>query len=168
MRRAAVALLPGLFSTPTLLVLHHVRDGQAINLPISTQTGTQAAPTPLVSAGSWTIEPGSTRSTLHADHEVKLYAEDRNGAALLCEISVRYFPVDGAYIPYYRLNERMYFVRKDGHWVPITLVDGLPSLVTFTPTGFANAAGYYPEITMSKSTGPITVAGWKVARLPTP
>ncbi|MDA8389796.1 MAG: hypothetical protein M0Z76_03530 [Gammaproteobacteria bacterium] len=162
------ALLPGLFGMPSLLVLHHVHDGHAINVAVAAEAGQFPAPTPYATATSWTIEPGALRHAPQPDIEVKLYAVKRAGAALLCEISVRYFPVPGGYAPYYRLNEQLYFAHKNGRWIPLTVIDGLPSMVTFTPVGFANAAGYYRELTISKTTGPISLAGWAVTALPPP
>ncbi|MDA8360594.1 MAG: hypothetical protein M0Z44_01125 [Gammaproteobacteria bacterium] len=162
------ALLPGLFGTPSLLVLNHVHDGQTITLSVPAQPGEYPAPTPYVGATNWTIEPGAPRSSPQPDMEVKLYAVRRTGAALLCEVGVRYFPVNGGYVPYYRLNEQLYFAHKNGHWLPITVIDGLPSMVTFTPVGFANAAGYYQGMTISQTTGPIRLAGFAVTSLPPP
>ncbi len=164
------ALLPGFLglfgNTPALLVFHHVHDGQAINLPVPATAGQYPAPTPYVGASSWTIEPGADRSAPQPDTEVKVFAEERNGASLLCEIGVRYFPENGRYVPYYRLHEQLYFTQKNGHWLPLTLIDGLPSMVTFTPVGFANAAGYYASLTITKTTGTITPIGWWVATKP--
>lgn len=145
------------------MVLQHVHDGQPIAWAVPAASGQYSAPVTGLTVSGWTIAPGNPISGPEPpDRTVQLIAAGRVGPRLLCQIAVRYFALDGQWQPYYRMDEQMYFAQKNGHWVPLTLIDGLPSMVTYTPIGFANAAGYYTALHITLTTGPITLSGWTV------
>jgi len=159
--------LPNLWSAPTLLVLQHQYGGQMISWTIPAQPGQYAAPTTGLAMPGWTISPGAPISgTRPPDWVVRFYTQGRIKPKLLCLVDVRYFPAGNDWQPYYRLDEEMFFAHKGGRWVPLTLTGGLPSLITYTPVGFANAAGYYRALNFSQTTGPITLIGWNVDQAP--
>ena len=167
--RGAVGLLgflPNLWSsTPTLLVLHHVHEGQNLNWTVTAQSGTYQAPVTGLTVSGWTVTPGGPVSGAQPpDRIVRFYVAGRVKPKLLCLVDVRYFPQGNAWVPYYRMDEHMYFTRRGDRWMPLTLMNGVPALVTATPIGFANAAGYYQGFSFAQTTGPIALTGWTVAR----
>ncbi len=167
--RGAVGLLgfvPNLLSSPpTLLVLQHTHQGQNLAWTVVAQSGQYAAPVAGLTVSGWTVTPGSPVSGAQPpDRVVQFYVAGRVQPKLLCLVDVRYFAQGGVWVPYYRMDEHMYFVRRGDRWVPLTLLNGVPALVTATPIGFANAAGYYQGFSFAQTTGPITLTGWTVAR----
>ncbi len=166
--RQATGLLwffPGLWQTPALLVLQHVHNGQNIDWTVAAQSGQYTAPVQGLTVSGWTIAPGATVSGAEPpDRVVKFYVQGRIKPKLLCLVDVRYFPLGNRWQPYYRMDEEMFFTHKDGRWLPLTLMNGVPALVTYTPIGFANASGYYRALSFARTTGPITLAGWDVVR----
>ena len=128
-------------------------------------SGPPAAPVTGLTVSGWTVTPGGPVSGAQPpDRIVRFYVAGRVKPKLLCLVDVRYFPQGSAWVPYYRMDERMYFTRRGHQWVPLTFLNGVPALVTATPLGFANAAGYYRGFSFSRTTGPITLAGWTVVR----
>lgn len=161
-----LGFLPNLWSsTPPLLLLQHVHQGQQLNWAVAAHSGQYQAPVAGLTVSSWTVVPGTpVGGAQPPDRVVRFYVAGRVKPKLLCLVDVRYFQQGRAWVPYYRMDERMYFTRRGNRWVPLTLLNGVPALVTATPLGFANAAGYYRGFSFSRTTGPITLAGWTVAR----
>ena len=161
-----LGFLPNLWSsTPSLLVLQHVYQGQGLSWTVPAQSGTYQAPVTGLTVSDWTVTPGTPVSGPQPpDRVVRFYVAGRVKPKLLCLVDVRYFPQGNAWVPYYRMDEHMYFTRRGHRWVPLTLLNGVPALVTATPLGFANAAGYYQGFSFAQTTGPITLTGWTVAR----
>lgn len=159
--------LPNFWQAPALLVLQHTHEGQNINWAVPARSGQYASPTQGLSVSGWTIEPGAALSGGEPpDRIVRFYVPGRVKPRLLCMVSVRYFPLHNEWVPYYRIDEEMFFSHKGGRWLPLTLMNGVPALITYTPIGFANAAGYYEGLSFSQTTGPITLVGWTVMRAP--
>ncbi|MHB8252723.1 MAG: hypothetical protein ACYDEV_03290 [Acidiferrobacter sp.] len=157
--------LPGLWQTPALLVLEHVHNGQNIDWTIPAQSGQYTAPVSGLTVSGWTIAPGATVSGPEPPNRiVRFLVAGRVKPKLLCLVDVRYFALGNRWQPYYRMDEEMFFTHKGGRWMPLTLMDGVPALVTYTPIGFANPAGYYRGLSFSQTTGPITLIGWNVER----
>lgn len=158
-------LLPGLWQTPSLLVLQHTYEGQALHWAVPAQSGQYAAPITGLTVSTWTVAPGTAVSGAEPpDRVVRFYVAGRVKPKLLCLVDVRYFPEGNSWVPYYRMDEQMYFTRKGHEWMPLTFMNGVPALVTYTPIGFANASGYYRSFSFARTTGPITLAGWTITR----
>lgn len=172
---AGFSLIIPLFSgPPSLLVLSHHHDGQLFTWTIPSQFGTYAAPVAGLTVSGWTVEGGTVvNGSLPANRVVRFYAQGRTGPKLLCLIDVRYFATSQGWQPYYKMDEEMFFTHQNGRWIPLNIVNGIPSIITYTPIGFANAAGYYPGLHFFQTTAPITLTGWQVSHaetsaLPTP
>ncbi len=161
-----LGFLPNLWSSvPPLLVLEHTYQGQNISWTVPAQSGQYQAPVAGLTVSAWTVTPGAPVSGPQPpDRVVRFYVAGRLKPKLLCLVDVRYFPQNGAWEPYYRMDEHMYFAHRGHRWVPLTFMNGVPALVTATPIGFANASGYYQGFSFSRTTGPITLVGWTVTR----
>ncbi len=140
--------------------------GQTLRWSVAAHSGTTPAPAQTLAVPAWTIRQGSPVSGRQPPQRVvRFYAPGRVKPKLLCLVDVRYFRDGRRWRPYYRMDEQMFFTKRAGRWVPLALMHGVPSLISATPTGFANAAGYVRGLTFSQTTGPITLVGWQVARV---
>ena len=101
-----LGFLPNLWSsTPTLLVLQHVYQGQDLNWTVAAQSGIYQAPVAGLTVSAWTVTPGNPVSGPQPpDRVVRFYVAGRVKPKLLCLVDVRYFPQGNAWVPYYLMD----------------------------------------------------------------
>ncbi|MHB1951932.1 MAG: hypothetical protein ACYCQK_10730 [Acidiferrobacteraceae bacterium] len=171
-------LRPALLAAALLLCAHAALANVLLALapvrvqgsPVAVEDGAGLVASPIagVAAPSWSLVPGDTlsRSTAPAPRRVDLYQKTAGKLKLVAVIKVRYFADrHGDWVPYFRMSEQLYFVPTGNGWKPLALVGGVPSMVSATSQALPNAEGYYPSLTFSSTTGPITIDAWAVYRI---
>lgn len=155
--------------SPVLARLEYSQDGEIKTAPI--RLAGRPAPFPARSHAqpSWRLRPGATLDGDQppAERQIELYYFAGTGAVeALCVVHVRYFPAKGGggWVPAYRLDETP-LVRRDpatGRFVPLLMLQGAPAMVQLLGSTLPNAEGYYPQLEIALSTGPVAIDSWTV------
>jgi hypothetical protein len=149
-----------------LLVLEHAEKGKKISTEIKNEIGTFPSPYQNNSQASWTIRQGEAVPAKSAPLARQIDFYQRNGREyeLVCTVELKYFQdKKNLWLPRYRINQEMLFVRDGNTWRPLTTVEGIPSLIQQTSTQFPNMEGYYSTLDFGLTTGSIAIDAWKVA-----
>jgi hypothetical protein len=148
---------------PALLYLEQM-GGQRLRLLVETKTGETTSPTRGKGFDKWALQPGATLdpSVQPRDVTVELYRGEAGERVLLCSIIVRYYrDANGAWVPYYRLDQEALVKRTaDGRWQPVTTGGG--TLIVITSNTLPNAEGFYPSLEFIPSSDLLQIDSWIV------
>lgn len=151
---------------PVLILLEHVENGRAVQTKIELKAGVVVSPDKAKPFDRWILRPGDAlRSNVRPnDRVVQFYRITGGENQLLFMVNVRYYPgADGAWIPQFQLNEEPLVVRgPDGRWKPLTVIQGVPSLIVQTGSALPNAEGFKNSIELGFTTGPTPIDAWLV------
>jgi hypothetical protein len=154
-----------------LLVLEYAEKGKKVSTEIKNEIGTFFSPYQNKSQVSWTIKQGEAVQAKSAPVARQIDFYQRNGREyeLVCTVELKYFEdKKNLWLPRYRINQEMFFVRDGDKWKPLNTVEGIPSLIQHTSTQFPNMEGYYSSFDFGLTTGPIAIDAWKVAVMVSP
>jgi len=160
------SLNPFATSTPVLMVLAHAEAGKLVETKIENKSGETASPDKNKPQEQWVIRAGDTikSDTRPAERAVKFYQGTSSEGTLLFMVKVRYYPDEkGGWVPRYQLDEQPLVVRRNGRWVPLTNIQGVPSLIVQTGSILPNAEGYFTSLQLGFTTGPISIDAWVVS-----
>ncbi len=152
-----------------LLLLEHAEKGKRVSTEIKNKLGTFQSSYKDKAIG-WTIRQGEPvqAKTAPSARQIDFYQLNGRDYELLCTVEVKYFPEkSGRWLPRYRINQEMLFVKEGDKWRPLKMIDGIASLIQYTSNQFPNIEGYYPTLDFGLTTGAITIDAWKVAPLTT-
>jgi hypothetical protein len=113
----------------------------------------------------WALLPGDAlkTNTPPSDRELVLYATGDAGPALLCIVSVHYYPAgNNQYQPQYRIQDRMTVTRVNGHWNTIPLGTGNPELTELPESPLPNPDGYRDRLAFGLPNASLAIAGWEI------
>jgi hypothetical protein len=175
-RSAAIALMtlllgfapPGLQAAkaPVLMLLEHVENGKAIQTEIELKGGVVESKNKGKPRDKWVIRAGdAVRSEIRpADRGVNFYKLGLGETTLLFIVKARYYQnQDGKWVPHFQLNEEPLVMRgPDGKWKPLTMIQGVPSLIMQTGSALPNAEGYAASLELGFTTGALPIDAWLV------
>ncbi len=173
-RPAAIALMtlllgiaPALHAANTvLMLLEHSEDGQAVQTGIEVKSGVVESKDKGKPREKWIIRAGEAVSseTRPGDRVVNFYKTTGGESILLFIVKARYFQRDdGKWAPQFQLNEEPLVMRgPDGKWKPLTVIQGVPSLIVQTGTALPNAEGYVASLELGFNTGSMPIDAWLV------
>jgi len=95
---------------------------------------------------------------------VNFYKLGLGESTLLFIVRVRYYQnQDGKWVSHFQLNEEPLVMRgADGKWQPLTIIQGVPSLIMQTGTALPNAEGYAASLELGFTTGAMPIDAWLV------
>ncbi|MFQ5995401.1 MAG: hypothetical protein ACE5K1_09925 [Acidiferrobacterales bacterium] len=162
----AVLMVPAATAeAPVIMVLEHLRDGERMQTEIEAIPDVVVNPHGGKGQPKWAILPGwAIDSPVRpGDRFVHLFRQiglDRNH---LCTINIRYFKdKQGLWIPHFQLNQEPLLVRKNGRWVPLQVIKGIPTLIVLTHSTLPNAEGYFPSLEFGLTNGLTQIDFWVV------
>ena len=175
-RSAAIALMtlllgfapPGLQAAkaPVLMLLEHTEAGKAIQTEIELKGGVVESKNKGKPRDKWVIRAGdAVRSEIRpADRGVNFYKLGLGETTLLFIVKARYYQnQDGKWVPHFQLNEEPLVMRgPDGKWKPLTMIQGVPSLIMQTGSALPNAEGYAASLELGFTTGALPIDAWLV------
>ncbi len=158
---------PGLHAAPTvLMLLEHTEDGKAVQTKVEVKSGVVESKDRGKPRDKWIIRPGEAVSseTRPGDRAVNFYKITNRESTLLFIVKARYFQrEDGKWVPHYQLNEEPLVQRgADGRWKPLTVIQGVPSLIVQTGTALPNAEGYVAALELGFTIGAMSIDAWLV------
>jgi hypothetical protein len=174
LRRVALALTifllgfaPGVHAANTvLMLLEHVADGKAVQTKIEVKSGVVESKDKGKPRDKWIIRAGDavTSGTRPGERAVNFYKITGGENTLLFMVKVRYFQRDdGQWVPRFQLNEEPLVMRgKDGKWKPLTVIQGVPSLIVQSGSALPNAEGYAASLELGFTTGMMPIDAWVV------
>lgn len=175
MRRLALALTvfllgfaPGLQAAkpPALMLLEHVADGKLVQTRIEMKSGVVEAKQKGIQRDRWRIRAGDALSSpvRPGERAVNFYKSMGGGNTLLFIVKARYYQRgDGKWSPRFQLNEEPLVMRgPDGKWKPLTVIQGVPSLIVQTGSALPNAEGYMASLEFGFTTGGMSIDAWAV------
>jgi len=154
-----------------LLVLEHVEQGKRISTEIKNEIGSFPSPYQNKSQISWTIKQGEAVRAKSAPlaRQIDFYRLNGREYELVCTVELKYFEEKkNVWSPHYRINQEMIFAKEGDRWVPLNMVEGIPSLIQFSSNQFPNIEGYYSTFDFGLITSPIAIDAWKVAVMTSP
>ena len=162
-----LAFAPGLqAANPVLMLLEHTEDGKAVQTKIEMKSGVVESKDKGKPREKWIVRAGDavTSDTRPGDRAVKFYKTTGGESTLLFIVKARYFQRDdGKWAPHFQLNEEPLVMRgPDGKWKPLTVIQGVPSLIVQTGTALPNAEGYTASLELGFTTGPMPIDAWVV------
>jgi hypothetical protein len=173
-RPAAISLMilllgftPGVSAAASvLMLLQHVEDGKTIQTEIEVKGGLVESKDKGKPRDKWIIRAGDAvkSDTRPSDRVVNFYKLGLGESALMFIVKVRYFENrDGKWVPHFQLNEEPLMMRgMDGRWKPLTVIQGVPSLIVQTGTALPNAEGYTASLELGFTTGALPIDAWLV------
>jgi len=174
-RPAAVALMtlllgiaPGLQAAkaPVLLLLEHAEAGKAVQTKIEIKGGLVQSKDKGKARDRWAIRAGDAISsdTRPGDRAVSFYKLGLGESTQLFVVKARYYQIpNGKWVPQFQLIEEPLVMRgPDGGWQPLTVIQGVPSLIMQTGTALPNAEGYAASLELGFTTGPLPIDAWIV------
>ena len=158
---------PGLQAANTvLMLLEHVEDGKAVQTKIEVKNGVVQSKAPGQSRDKWIVRAGdAVKSESRPDERaVHFYKITGGESTLLFVIRARYFQRDdGKWAPHFQLNEEPLVMRdKNGRWKPLSVIQGVPSLIVQTGSALPNAEGYMAALELGFTTGGMPIDAWVV------
>lgn len=151
---------------PVLMLLEHAEAGKAIQTKIELKAGVVESKHKGKPRDKWIIRAGDAiKSKIRpADRAVKFYKLGLGETTLLFIIRARYYQKpDDKWVPHFQLNEEPLVMRgADGKWKPLTVIQGVPSLIMQTGTALPNAEGYSASLELGFTTGAMPIDAWLV------
>ncbi len=173
-RPATIALMtlllgfaPGVPAANTvLMLLEHTEDGKAVQTKIEVKSGVVESKDKGKPREKWTLRTGEAISSdaRPGERAVNFYKTTGGKNALLFIVKARYFRrEDGKWAPQFQLNEEPLVMRgKDGKWKPLTVIQGVPSLIVQSGSALPNAEGYAASLVLGFTTGGMPIDAWAV------
>jgi len=152
-------------NTPVLLVLEHTQAGTTIQTKVEVKAGLIPSPDKDKPQIKWIMRAGDAlkSQTQPGDRAVNFYMRNGNQLIPLLIVKVRYFlNSEGRWISQFQLNEEPLVARQGNRWVPLTTIQGLPSLIVQTGTALPNAQGYSAYLEFGFTSGAIPIDAWMV------
>ncbi|MHB1141993.1 MAG: hypothetical protein ACYC1T_09565 [Sulfuricaulis sp.] len=176
MRRLAIALTifllgfaPALQAAkpPVLMLLEHVADdGKTVQTKIEMKSGVVESKDKGKPRDKWIIRGGDavTSGTRPGERAVSFYKTTGGENTLLFIVKARYFRRDdGKWAPRFQLNEEPLVMRgPDGKWKPLSVIQGVPSLIVQGGSALPNAEGYATALELGFTTGGMPIDAWVV------
>ena len=158
---------PGAYAADSvLLMLEHTEDAKAVQTNIEVKSGVVESKDKGKPREKWIIRAGEAiqSETRPGDRAVNFYKITGRESTLLFIVKARYFQRDdGKWVPQFQLNEEPLVMRgPDGRWKPLTVIQGVPSLMVQTGTVLPNAEGYVASLELGFTTGPTSIDAWIV------
>jgi hypothetical protein len=158
---------PGLHAANTvLMLLEHTEDGKAVQTKIEVKSGAVESKDKGKLREKWIIRAGEIVSseTRPGNRTVNFYKATDRESTLLFVVKARYFQNnDGKWVPQFQLNEEPLVMRgPDGRWKPLTVIQGVPSLIVQSGTALPNAEGYVASLELGFTTGAMPIDAWLV------
>lgn len=162
-----LAFAPGARAADTvLMLLEHVADGKAVQTKIEIKSGVVESKDKGQPRDKWIARAGDAiqSETRPGDRAVNFYKITGGENTLLFVVKVRYFQrEDSKWAPQFQLNEEPLVMRgADGKWKPLTVIQGVPSLIVQTGTALPNAEGYVASLELGFTTGGMPIDAWVV------
>lgn len=175
LRPATLALMtlllgfaPGLHAAkpPVLMLLEYIQDGKVVQTKIELKSGVVESKDKGKPRDKWLIRAGDAikSDTRPGERAVNFYKTSGGESTLLFIVKARYFQNnDGKWVPQFQLNEEPLVMRgADGKWKPLTVIQGVPSLIVQTGTALPNAEGYVASLELGFTTGGMPIDAWVV------
>lgn len=142
-----------------------IADGAAADTAraLAWTNGIVVAKNALPAASAWVLRPGDAVDgpARPQSARITLYGEETpQGREVLCAALVKYFPRDGGWQPYFRLDDEMLFVRQKDWVVPF--VNSEPKIALGMGDLMPNIEGYYPFLRFTGVERPIAIEAWSV------
>ena len=158
---------PGLQAANTvLMLLEHTEEGKAVQTEIEVKSGVVESKDKGKLREKWTIRVGETISseTRPGERAVNFYKTTGGGNTLLFIVKARYYQNNnGKWAPQFQLNEEPLVMRgPNGKWKPLTVIQGVPSLIVQTGAALPNAEGYVASLELGLTTGAMPIDAWLV------
>jgi hypothetical protein len=151
---------------PVLMLLEHAEAGKAIQTKIELKAGVVESKNKGKPRDKWIIRAGDAfKSEIRpANRIVNFYKLGLGESTLLFIVRARYYQNQGGkWVPHFQLNEEPLVMRgPDGKWQPLTLIQGVPSLIMQTGTALPNAEGYAASLELGFTTGAMPIDAWLV------
>jgi hypothetical protein len=168
----AIALLgfaPGTHAAKpiVLMLLEHIADdGKTVQTKIEMKSGVVQSKDKGRARGKWIIRAGDalTSAVRPGDRAASFYQTTGGGNTLLFVVQTRYFQRDdGKWVPRFQLNEEPLVMRgPDGKWKPLSVIQGVPSLIVQSGSALPNAEGYAASLELGFTTGGMPIDAWAV------
>ena len=151
---------------PVLMLLEHTEAGKAVQAKIEVKSGMVPSKDKGTPREKWIIRAGDAigSETRPGDRTVSFYQVTGGGNTLLFIVMSRYYRNDdGTWTPRFQLNEEPLVMRgPDGQWVPLTVIQGVPSLIVQSGTALPNAEGYADSLELGFTVGSMPIDAWVV------
>ncbi|BAV35001.1 hypothetical protein SCL_2724 [Sulfuricaulis limicola] len=151
---------------PVLMLLEYVADGKAEQTKIELKSGMVESKDKGKPRDKWIIRAGDavTSETRPGERAVNFYKTTGGENTLLFIVKARYFQRDdGKWAPQFQLNEEPLVMRgPDGKWKPLTVIQGVPSLIVQSGSALPNAEGYAASLELGFTTGSMPIDAWLV------
>ena len=162
-----LAFAPGASAaTAVLMLLEHVEAGKPVQTKIELKSGVVASKHKGMPRDKWVIRPGDAvkSDTRPGDRAVSFFKTTGGENTLLFIVKARYFQRDdGRWIPQFQLNEEPLVMRgADGRWKPLTVIQGVPSLIVQSGSALPNAEGYASSLELGFTVGAMPIDAWVV------
>lgn len=162
-----LAFAPGLHAADTVLMfLEHTEDGKAVQSKIEVKSGVVESKDKGKPRDKWIIRAGDAiKSEIRpGERAVNFYKTTGGENTLLFIVKARYYQNnDGTWVPQFQLNEEPLVIRgKDGKWKPLSVIQGVPSLIVQSGSALPNAEGYVASLELGFTTGGMPIDAWFV------
>jgi hypothetical protein len=162
-----LAFAPGVSAaTAVLMLLEHVEGGKAVQTKIELKSGVVESKNKGKPRDKWSIRPGDAvkSDTRPGDRAVSFFKTTGGENTLLFIVKARYFQRDdGKWVPQFQLNEEPLVMRgSDGRWKPLTVIQGVPSLIVQSGSALPNAEGYTATLELGFTVGTLPIDAWRV------
>lgn len=162
-----LAFAPGLHAANTvLMLLEHTEGGKTVQTEVEVKSGVVKSKDQGKPREKWIIRAGEAVSseTRPGERAVNFYKITGGENTLLFIVKARYYQnSDSKWVPQFQLNEEPLVMRgPDGGWKPLTVVQGVPSLIVQTGTALPNAEGYSASLEFGFTTGATSIDAWVV------
>ncbi|GAB4512929.1 MAG: hypothetical protein Tsb0026_17160 [Sulfuricaulis sp.] len=162
-----LAFAPNLHAANTvLMLLEHTENDKAVQTKIEVKSGVVESKDKGKPHDKWTLRAGDavTSGTRPGDRAVNFYKTTGGENTLLFVVKARYFQrEDGKWAPRFQLNEEPLVMRgPDGKWKPLTVIQGVPSLIVQSGSALPNAEGYAASLELGFTTGGMPIDAWVV------
>lgn len=152
---------------PVLMLLEHVADdGKTVQTKIEMKSGVVQSKDKDKSREKWIIRSGDalTSAVRPGDRAASFYQTTGGGNTQLFVVQARYFQRDdGKWVPRFQLNEEPLVMRgRDGKWKPLTVIQGVPSLIVQSGSALPNAEGYAASLELGFTVGAMSIDAWLV------
>lgn len=149
-----------------LMLLEHVADGKAVQTRIEVKSGVVESKDKGKPRDKWIIRAGDavTSEARPGERAVNFYKTTGGENTLLFMVKARYYQRDdGKWVPRFQLNEEPLVMRgPDGKWKPLTVIQGVPSLIVQSGAALPNAEGYAASLELGFTTGTMPIDAWLV------
>jgi hypothetical protein len=174
-RPATIALMtlllgfaPGVPAANTVLMLleHVADDGKAVQTKIELKSGVVESKDKGKPRDKWIVRAGEAvkSETRPGERAVNFYKTAGGENTLLFIVKARYYQRDdGKWVPQFQLNEEPLMMRgPDGRWKPLTVIQGVPSLIVQSGSALPNAEGYAASLELGFTSGGMPIDAWVV------